>query len=44
MRDGSLYGLLCGLVLVAAVGAAQGESTAEREQHAVQSYLAACRT
>lgn len=39
IRDRGLYGLLCGLVLVAVVGAAQGESTAEQEEYAVRSYL-----
>ena len=34
-----LYGLLYGLVLVAAVAAAQDESTADQEQDAIQSYL-----
>ena len=39
IRDRGLYGLLCGLVLVATVGASQGESAAEREENAIRSYL-----
>ena len=39
MRYRGFYGLLYGLVLVAAVAATQDESIAEREQDAIQSYL-----
>ena len=40
MRYRGFYGLLYGLVLIAVVAAAaQDESTAEREQNAIQSYL-----
>ena len=39
IRDRGLYGPLCGLVLVAAVGSAQGKNAVDREQYAIQSYL-----
>ena len=38
-RYRGLYGLFCGLVLLAVVAAAQDESIAEQEQEAIQSYL-----
>ena len=39
MRKRSFYGLLCGLILVAAIATAQDKSIAAQEQNAVQSYL-----
>ena len=39
MRYRGFYGLLYGLVLIAAAAAAQDKSISEREQDAIQSYL-----